>query len=148
MDVTVAGQWGTEEWAFSTVGAAAPATYHSAWVTESAWPTIAIGQSTTLSITFKNTGTTPWVKGSATQANLGVNGDDRTIYRLGMADGWPVPDRPAMQDSAVVPPGATSSFTFRIAGTTAGTYAIHLRPVIDGITWMEDEGVYMVVTVR
>jgi len=53
-----------------------------------------------------------------------------------------------VQDAPVVPPGATSSFTFRLKGTAPGTYAIHLRPVIDGITWMEDEGVYMVVTVR
>jgi len=26
-------------------------------------------------------------------------------------------------------------------------YSIHLRPVIDGVTWMEDEGVFLVVTV-
>jgi uncharacterized protein YkwD len=148
LDVTVAGQWLTEEWSFSTAGAVAPPSYHSAWVTESAWPTIGVGQSTTLSITFKNAGTATWMRGTSTQANLGVNGDDRTIFQLGMADGWPVPDRPAIQDSAVVPPGATSSFTFTLKGTAPGTYAIHLRPVIDGITWMEDEGVYMVVTVR
>ena len=148
MDVTVAGVWGTEEWSFSTAGAAPAPSYHSAWVTESAWPTIAVGQSTTLSITFKNTGTATWTRGTPFQANLGVNGDDRTIFQLGMTDGWPVPDRPAVQDAPVVPPGATSSFTFRLKGTAPGTYAIHLRPVIDGITWMEDEGVYMVVTVR
>jgi uncharacterized protein YkwD len=148
MDVTVAGQWQTEQWSFSTAGAAAPPTYHSAWVTESPWPTISVGQTTTLSITFRNTGTATWTRGTAYQANLGVNGDDRTIFQLGMADGWPVPDRPAIQDSPVVPPGATSAFTFTLKGTAPGTYAIHLRPVIDGITWMEDEGVYMVVTVR
>jgi uncharacterized protein YkwD len=151
MDVTVAGRWLTEEWSFTTAGAVAPTpppSYHSAWITESAWPTIAVGESTTLSITFKNTGTATWTRGSATQANLGVNGDDREFFQLGMADGWPVPDRPGIQDSAVVPPGATTTFTFRVKGTAPGTYSLHLRAVIDGITWLEDEGVYMTVTVR
>src|SRR5260221_199453 len=55
MDVTVAGQWTTEQWSFSTAGAAAAPSYHSAWVTESAWPTISVGQSPTLAITFRNT---------------------------------------------------------------------------------------------
>jgi hypothetical protein len=148
LDVTVAGQWLTEEWSFSTAGAVPPPSYHSAWVSESAWPTIAVGQTTTLSVTFQNAGTVSWTKGAGTQANLGVNGDDRTVSQLGMAVGWPVPDRPAVQDAASVPPGATSSFTFAIRGVTPGTFSIHLRPVIDGVTWMEDQGVYMVVTVR
>jgi hypothetical protein len=26
-------------------------------------------------------------------------------------------------------------------------YSIHLRPVIDGTTWMEDEGVFLIITV-
>jgi hypothetical protein len=39
-------------------------------------------------------------------------------------------------------------FTFRVKGVAPGTYSLHLRPVVDGITWMEDEGVYMVVAVR
>jgi hypothetical protein len=53
-----------------------------------------------------------------------------------------------VQDLAVVPSGATTTFTFRVRGVRPGTFSLHLRPVIDGITWMEDEGVYMVVAVR
>lgn len=65
-----------------------------------------------------------------------------------MAVGWPIADRPAVQDLVSVAPGATTAFTFSVKGVATGTYALHLRPVVDGITWMEDEGVYMVVAVR
>ncbi len=151
-DVTVAGRWLTEEWSFTTAGASAVAptapSFHSRWVTQSAWPTIAVGQTTTMSVTFRNAGATTWTRGTAYEARLGVNGDDRTFARLGMSVGWPIPDRPAVQDLASVPPGASTTFTFSVRGVAPGTYALHLRPVVDGITWMEDEGVYMVVMVR
>jgi hypothetical protein len=162
-DITVAGRWLTEEWSFHTAGASiapipapapvpapapAPAGFHSRWVTQSNWPTIAVGQETTLSVTFRNAGGTTWTKGAGSEARLGVNGDDRTFSRLGMTIGWPIPDRPAVQDLASVPPGGSTSFTFRVKGVAPGTYSLHLRPVIDGITWMEDEGVFMVVAVR
>ncbi len=77
-----------------------------------------------------------------------MNGDDRTFSNIGMAVGWPIPDRPAVQDAASVPPGASATFTFQFKAVAPGTYSLHLRPVIDGITWMEDQGVYMVVAVR
>lgn len=152
MDLTVAGKAVTEAWSFYTVGAGpslpSPHTFHSAFVSQTLWPTISVGETTTYSVTFKNTGTTTWVKGTATEARLGVNRDDQTFSILGMAVGWPISNRPAVQDAASVPPGATATFTFQFKGVAPGTYSQHLRPVVDGITWMEDEGVYMVVAVR
>jgi hypothetical protein len=160
-DVTVAGRWLTEEWSFYTGGAAAPAPapvpapalpdasgFRSRFIAESPWPTIAVGETTTLTLLFRNSGTATWRRGTATEARLGVNGDDRTFSSLGMATGWPIADRPAAQDVDYVAPGGSATFTFRVTGTTPGTYALHLRPVIDGITWMDDEGVFMVVAVR
>ncbi len=162
-DITVGGTWSTQEWTFTTAAASAqpatpvsPATpttpsaasFHSAWMYESAWPTISVGQEATVTLAFKNTGTATWTRGTPTQANLGVNGDDATFSSLGMAVGWPVPDRPAIQDAPVVMPGGITTFTFTVRGVAPGTYALHLRPVIDGITWMEDQGVYVTVAVR
>ena len=47
-----------------------------------------------------------------------------------------------------MPPGAVGTFVFEVrAPMTPGTYAINLRPVIDGVTWMEDQGVFLYVTV-
>ena len=61
----------------------------------------------------------------------------------------PTPDRVAVQNERLVQPGGTGTFTFQVrAPVLAGTYAIHLRPVIDGTVWMEDEGVYLLIAVR
>lgn len=123
--------------------------FHSRWVSQSPYPTVDPGQATPpLTITFRNTGTRSWRRGVfGEQANLGINGDDRSLAAYGI--GWPTPDRPAIQNEAVVAPGQTASFTFSMRGPPApGTYQLHLRPVIDGVTWLEDEGVFLYVTVR
>jgi hypothetical protein len=150
-DINVNARMVTNEWDFTTAGGlVAPADigYHSRWVSESAWPTLRVGEvSAPLTITFRNTGTKPWVKGVlGQQANLGINGDDRRWASLGVA--WPTPDRPTIQTEAIVSPGAVGTFTFQVrAPLTPGTYAINVRAVIDGTVWLEDEGVYMVIAV-
>jgi hypothetical protein len=53
------------------------------------------------------------------------------------------------QSQAVVAPGEVASYPFELIGPAApGIYRVYLRPVIDGITWMEDEGVYWLVDRR
>ena len=122
--------------------------YHSRWLTQSPYPTLRAGQvSGTLSISFLNTGAQTWTKGLLGQeARLGVNRDNETWAGLGV--GWPSANRVAFQSEASVPPGAVGTFTFQVrAPVTPGTYAINLRPVIDAVTWMEDQGVFLYVTV-
>jgi len=122
--------------------------YHSAWVSESAFPTLKVGQvSGPLSIVFRNAGSQTWNKGTLGQeARLGVNLDNEMW--AGLSVNWPYTTRPAVQTEAAVLPGATGTFTFQVkAPATPGTYAIHLRPVIDGVWWMEDEGVFLYITV-
>ena len=123
--------------------------FHSRWVSESAFPTVDPDQATpAMTITFRNSGTRSWRRGIfGEQANLGINGDDRTLAPYGVS--WPTPDRPAIQNEAVVAPGQNATFTFAMRGPAApGRYQLHLRPVIDGVAWMEDEGVFMYITVR
>ena len=111
-------------------------------------PTLRAGQvSSTLSISFLNTGSQTWTKGLLGQeARLGVNRDNETWAGLGV--GWPSANRVAFQNEGSVPPGAVGTFYFQVRAPTApGTYAINLRPVIDAVTWMEDEGVFLYVTV-
>jgi hypothetical protein len=121
------------------------ADFHSSWVDQSSNPTADAGSTTTLTVRFRNTGTATWVKGvQGQQANLGLKGDG-----TGLATGWLSADRLAAQNEAVVAPGAVGSFTFTVrAPERAGSYQLAVRPVIDGVKWMEDEGVYFVVTSR
>jgi len=151
-DINVNSAMVTNEWNFTTAGAAStsvpPApSFHSAFLSESAWPTLAAGTSTSLTVRFQNTGTATWQKGVAgKQANLGLNGDTLTFANLGMNDGWLSGNRLATTTEATVGPGQTGTFTFNVrAPMTPGTYRLPLRPVIDGVTWMEDSGVFMVI---
>jgi hypothetical protein len=151
-DINVNGVMATNEWDFTTAGgSAAPPppsqTFHAAFQSESAWPTLAPGTSTSLTVKFQNTGTATWQKGVAgKQANLGLNGDTLAFASLGMNDGWLSANRLATTVESNVGPGQTGTFTFNVrAPSTPGTYRLPLRPVIDGVTWMEDSGVFMVI---
>lgn len=152
-DINVNSVMTTNQWDFTTAGTTsgtfAPApTYHSAFVDESPFPTLAPGATSQLTLHFRNTGTATWQKGVVgAQANLGINGDNSTFSALGMNVGWLAPNRVAAQTEAAVAPGATGTFTFSVrAPSTPGVYRIPLRPVVDGTAWMEDQGVYLLVT--
>jgi hypothetical protein len=122
--------------------------YHSRWVSESAFPTLRVGQqSGPLTIVFRNTGSESWIRGIMGQeARLAVNQDDAQWAALGV--NWLSANRVAAQTEPTVAPGGTASFTFLVrAPMTPGLYAIHLRPVIDAVTWMEDEGVFLYINV-
>lgn len=155
-DINVSNVMVTNEWDFTTAGTgstpqppppAPAASYRSAFVDQSDWPTLVPGAMTQLQVRFRNTGTATWTKGLANgQANLGINGDNQTFAAMGMSVSWLAADRPAAQSEASVPPGGIATFMFTIrAPQTLGSYRIPLRPVIDGRTWMEDQGVFLVV---
>ena len=152
-DITVNGQYVTNEWDFTTVGAAGTAlpsapSFHSAFLDQSAYPTLAAGASAQVSVRFRNTGTAPWQRGVAgKQANLGLGGDTTAFAALGMNDGWLSPNRLATTVESSVAPGAVGTFTFKVRAPVApGVYRLPLRPVIDGLSWMEDQGVFLVIT--
>jgi hypothetical protein len=122
-------------------------TFHSSWFSQSAYPTLAVGGTSPVFVKIMNTGTATWTKGTATEARIGVVGDDPSLTQLGIADGWLLASRPAAQTEAIVGPGQVATFTFSVTGARAGSYPLRLRSVIDGITWMEDQGIYLQITV-
>jgi hypothetical protein len=99
-----------------------------------------------VSVVLRNTGSTAWRRGTAQEARLGIPGNSRDLAFL--ADDWPTPERPAVQEEEIVPPGGTATFSFRVKGALPGTFVVPLRGVVDGGAWMDDLGMFTVVTVR
>ena len=124
--------------------------WHSTWQQQSPYLVMAPGQVADFWIRFSNSGTETWQRGIwGRQANLGLNGDDKLPYRLGMAADWLWDDRIATTTAATVAPGEIAEFRFKVrAPTVPGTYRLNLRPVIDGTVWMEDQGVFWLIVVR
>src|SRR6266568_5313523 len=156
-DITVAGTWLTNEWDFSTGatisggGGSPPSAsdngLHSAWVSQTAVPALQPAATQSVSLLFRNSGTATWQKGVAgSQVALGINGDNTTFSALGMNVGWPSANRVAAQNESAVPPGGIATFTFAIkAPFPGGLVNIPLRPVVDGVAWLEDQGVVVPV---
>ncbi|MDP9265879.1 MAG: CAP domain-containing protein [Chloroflexota bacterium] len=154
-DITVGGQYVTNEWDFTTAGALAvtappPApvsggTFHSAFVDQTAYPVLQPGATGSVTVRFKNSGTAGWQRGvPRQQANLGFIGDVSTFSDLGMNVGWPATSRVATTTEATVAPGGVATFTFSVrAPASPGVYQLPLRVVIDGVTWLEDLGVFI-----
>src|SRR6266550_7537085 len=157
-DITVAGTWLTNEWNFSTgstISGGGPTStvpsdngLHSAWTSQTQMPAMQPASTSQVTLLFRNTGTKTWTRGLAgSQVALGVNGDSGAFSALGMNVGWPSANRVAIQNEASVGPGGIASFTFTVkAPFSAGTVRIPLRPVIDGVAWLEDQGVFVPVT--
>lgn len=116
---------------------------HAAWVSQEA-PVVILDQGTAdITMVFRNTGRVAWIKGTPSEVRLGIVGDDPTLSARGYAVDWPFPTRPAVQSEMSVAPGATATFEFTVRGESPGRLLIRVRPVIDGVAWLEDEGAYV-----
>ena len=132
---------------------------HAAWYGQSGYPTLTAGQRSTATVAFYNSGSIGWVRGRMGEvAYLGTwapdPGQDRPTSlggdgQLGTPNtGWPRYNRIAMQPADYVGPGQVAWFQFTIAAPASpGTYKLYLRPLIEGAAWLEDYGVFWVVTV-
>lgn len=140
--------WGWPHFMWLTSLCAPPTarTVRSAFVSESDYPDLAVGQWAAVTVSLRNTGTTAWRRGTGQEAQLAVRGNDTSLAFLGA--NWPAADRPAIQNEDVVVPGDVGTFTFRVRGSRPGTFTIPLRGVVDGGAWMDDEGIHVVVKVH
>ena len=133
---------------------------HAAWYGQSGYPTLCVGQRSTATVAFYNSGSTGWVSGRLGEvAYLGTwgpePGQDRVSPlggdgQLGSPNtGWPRYNRIAVQPAQYVGPTQIAWFQFTIqAPATPGTYRLYLRPLVEGASWLEDYGVFWLVTVR
>jgi hypothetical protein len=134
--------------------------FHAAWYGQSGYPTMCPGQLSKATVAFYNSGSLGWQIAPLKAAYLGtwspVPGQDRSSILGG--DGrrgspntrWPVYNRPAAMPGVLgsyVGPGQVAWFQFTVkAPPVVGTYRLYIRPLIEGVEWMEDFGVFWQVT--
>lgn len=138
--------WPHYMWLLSRCARPSAAALGARWAGQTYPGPLSFGARTTVTIRLRNTGSASWRKGTPAEIRLGVPGDDRSRAFLGV--GWPSPERAAVQTEAIVPPGSVATFRFTVAGVRRGRYLLPLRPVVDGIAWLQDEGIFTVIDVR
>jgi YD repeat-containing protein len=101
--------------------------YGAQFISQSVPAQMTTGQTYSVSVTMKNTGTNTWSPES--YYRLGAqNPQDVSVWRMGRVD---LP--------ASVPPGATVTIPFTVtAPTTGGAYNFQWQMVHDGVTWFGD----------
>ena len=138
--------WPHFMWLVSLCAPPTSESVRASFVSTTPYPEITANESAQVSVVLRNTGSTAWRKGTGQEARLAIPGNSHDLAFLG--DGWPAPERPAVQQEDIVPPGATATFRFSVKGTAPGKFVVPLRGVIDGGAWMNDLGMFTVVTVR
>jgi N-acetyl-anhydromuramyl-L-alanine amidase AmpD len=138
--------WPHFMWLTSLCAPPTSATVRASFVSATPYPDITANHGALVSVVLRNTGSTAWRKGTPQEARLGIPGNSPDFAFLG--DDWPTPERPAVQKEDIVPPGATATFSFKVKGAQPGTFVVPLRGVVDGGAWMDDLGMFTVVTVR
>jgi hypothetical protein len=122
--------------------------FHTSFYAQSGYPTVAPGQTAEWVIAFTNTGNTGWDLTKATAARLGTWSPQDSTSVLAAAS-WIAPNRPAQQTTTWVGPGQQAWFRVQLQAPSApGMYRLYVRPVIDGVEWLENVGAYVDVTVR
>jgi len=133
--------------------------FHAQWYGQSGYPTLCPGDRSTATVAYYNSGSAGWVSGRLGEvAYLGTwdsePGQDRASPLGGdgtngsPATGWPRYNRIAIQPAPYVGPGQVAWFQFSLqAPAQPGYYRLYLRPLVEGATWMEDFGVFWLVTV-
>jgi len=134
--------------------------FHASWYGQSGYSSLCPGQTATAVVAYYNSGTRGWLADAMGQvAYLGTWNPEPGQDRASMLGGdgvagspntnWPRYNRVAAQPAQWVGPNQVAWFQFTIvAPSVPGTYRLAIRPLVEGAQWMEDFGVFWVVTVK
>lgn len=130
------------------------ALYRAAHHSQSAYPTIARGDTGTVNFRFTNTGTATWRRDRGVNLATVDPATNAQDYNSPFYDSatWRSPNRPAALAEDSVAPGQVGTFNTRLrvpADLAPGQYKFRVRPVADGSGWMEPTSmdVWLTVTV-
>lgn len=115
--------------------------YQGTWQGQSANPTLLPGQTATLSVTFKNTGTSNWSATGANPVRLALDKYQDENLMKKFNQGWLAEYRLANLNQSSVPSGesATFSFTIRVPDDLGpGSYRFYVRMVAENYAWFAD----------
>jgi len=123
-----------------------PWMYDSAWSGQSDYVTLAPGEAAEVFIKYENTGSATWYKNGDFATHLGTaNPLDRSSDF--QDSGWLSGNRLVMDQNSVKP-GEEARFMFRIkAPDRPGKYYEHFRPVVENVSWLKDQGVFLLFEV-
>ena len=123
--------------------------YHASWSAQSADPTVVIGATAKLVVALKNIGSRGWYNDGAGQQVVIATNDPQDSDRSELAGDWLSANRVTSTTTDYVGPGEIGWFEFTVrAPATAGDYRLALRGVVDGVTWLEDDGIFFTIHVR
>lgn len=125
-----------------------PAEYNYEYVSQSVYPTIAPLASQSVTIKLKNTGTATWYKTGSYPVRLGTSHLKDRTSKFHDETNWLSGNRVASFQEASVAPGETGTFTFNMtAPLNKGSYKEYFQPVVEGLAWLKDIGIFWTVTV-
>ncbi len=132
---------------------------HHQYVTQSGPITVGSGTTTaSASLQVRNTGRNAWPIGGNLRLGTDRPMDNQYGFStLSGANPWVSATRPSSVDANVTSPGkqtidpgevARFDFTLTIPpNAPVGSYPLYVRPVREGVSWLEDYGIYFPVTV-
>ena len=115
--------------------------YKADYVGQSSNITALPGDTASLSVIFKNSGSATWYRSSAHPVRLAVDHRDNENFFAAFNNGWSSGYRIMTIPDTVVYPGQTTTFNFNIrvpSGLNPGDYKFKVRLVADGLTWFEN----------
>src|SRR5438105_4181272 len=133
--------------------------FHASWYGQSGYQSLCPGAVSTGVVAYYNSGSRGWVSGRLGEvAYLGTWNPDPGQDRVSVLGGdgtvgspstdWPRYNRVAVQPADYVGPGQVAWFEFTVQAPPApGRYTLAIRPLVEGAQWMEDYGVFWLVTV-
>ncbi|HKC91494.1 MAG TPA: CAP domain-containing protein [Candidatus Limnocylindria bacterium] len=122
--------------------------YHASWNAQSADPTVDLGGTATLVVALTNTGSRGWYREAADRKILLGTNDPRDAEYPELAAGWASLNRVSSTTTDYVGPGEVGWFEFTVrAPETPGDYRLALRGVVEGVAWLEDDGIFFTIHV-